>query len=163
MAMGSGLLGSLRRMLGKIPFIGGAAASALGFLPFAIGGALGVEPTLQLARFLSPYLPAIPSSLYYVGTSLVVAALVQKFLPVAPATREKIAVAIAAAGGGVAFYKMRTGQDADVQTETGMLEMAGVGGFAGMLGDSLGLGDGFQTSIVPYAGYGGYGSAIYGV
>lgn len=135
------MFGGLSRMFAKIPLVGGFLSGALGFVPFAVGGAVGVEPTMQLASFLAPYLPSIPSSLYYAVVSLVVAAVTSKYAPVAPATREKLAIAIASAGGGVAYYKWRTGQDAELESEAGFLQYSGVSAF----------GDGFQTAIVPFA------------
>ena len=140
---------SLQRMLKKVPVVGGMLAKMAAFAPYSAFGALGVEPTMIAAKFLGPYLPQVPASVFYAGTGLLVAALIQNFLPVAPATRAKLAIAVASAAGGVGYYKWRTGQDTDVATETGALMLSGVGSWA----------DGLAYKVAPN----GYGSTlIYG-
>jgi hypothetical protein len=54
--------------------------------------------------------------------------------------KKNLAIAIASGGGAVGYYKWRTGSDAEVIAEAGMLEMSGVGGF----------GEGMLSRVVPY-------------
>lgn len=111
-------------MLNKIPVIGPLLAQVVGFAPQALFGALGVEPSLLAAKYLGGYVPQLNSSLFYVLVSAVLAALVGRFAPVSPALRKQLAVALAAGGGAVGYYKWRTGDSATVAEEA-----------AGMWGD----------------------------
>lgn len=140
--------------LRKIPLVGGFLAEMFGFIPYAALGALGVEPTMWASTLIAPYAPMMPASLLYAGTGAIVAALVAKFAPVAPATRQKLALAIASAAGGVAYYKWRTGQDAPAAGEMGLLEMK-----------LRGFGDGGAYNVVPMGnaqGSLGLGAVVYG-
>lgn len=130
-------------MLAKIPVVGPFLASVVSFALPAVAGAVGVEPTMWLASMLGPYVPQIPTSLFYPVASLIAAAVVQKFggLVLSPENKEKLAVAIAAGGGAVGYYKWRSGSDGDVASEAGMLEAAGFSSPFGEYGPS---------AVVPY-------------
>jgi len=134
-----GALAGIKRSLRKIPLIGRPAADMVGFAPYAAFGAAGVEPTMMLAKWLTPYYPRLNSSVFYAGSGLLVAALVSRFAPVSPAIRQKLAIAIASAAGGVAYYKWRTGTDAPMAGEYGLLEY----------GDSA-YGDGGAWAVAPF-------------
>ncbi len=126
-------------MLRKIPVIGGLLSTAAGFIGPTLAGILGVEPTMLAAKFLGQYVPAMNSSLFYVLVSLGLAAVAGTYLPINPATRKLIATGIASAGGGVAYYKWRTGQDGAMSGE-----MAGLPAYSGLLGD------GGAYAVVPF-------------
>ena len=66
-------------------------------------------------------------------TGLLVAAMV-KFLPFGTAAmKNQLAIAVASAAGGVGYYKARTGADAEMAAEAGMLELRGVGNLGSVL------------------------------
>ena len=111
----------------------------VGFAPYAAFGAVGVEPTMMLAKWLTPYYPRLNSSVFYAGSGLLVAALVSRFAPFRSPIRQKLAIAIASAAGGVAYYKWRTGTDAPMAGEYGLLEY----------GDSA-YGDGGAWAVAPF-------------
>jgi len=131
---------SLAQTFRKIPVIGPLLANMVGFIGPAAFGALGVEPTMQVAKLVAPYAPQMNASLFYALSALGLAAIVNsKWNPMSKSMKEKLAIGIASAGGGVAYYKWRTGQDASLSGEYGMLE----------------YGD-FQYAVIP--GYGEYGA-----
>ena len=130
-------LTALKKSISKLPIIGKTLASTLGFLPTGLFGALSVVPTTMLARTLGQYVPAMNSSLFYVLTGGLLAAIVQNTSFLGKALHQKLAVAIAAAAGGVAFYKYQTGADGDMAGEIGML--------GGPIGDLAG-----GYAIAPY-------------
>lgn len=133
---GSGIEGFLKR----IPLVGGLLANIFGFAPHALFGALSVEPTMWAAKFLAPFVPMVPASLFYPVVGLLVAAIIKAVPFGSAALRDKLAVAVAAASGGVGYYKARTGMDAEMGAEAGMLELRGVGNLGSIL------------QIRPYAG-----------
>ena len=142
----------LKSSLKKIPVVGPILAQMAGFVGPAVFGAVGVEPTMMAAKFLAPYVPQLPASLFYAGSGLLLAAVVQKFAPVSPALKQKLAIGIASAAGGVAYYKWRTeGGDTSLSGEYGRLT-----GYGDL---EINLGDGMATSVVPFgrASYGSYG------
>ena len=119
--------------LRKVPVVGPMLASMAGFTPQAIFGALSVEPTMWIAKMAAPYVPMVPASLFYPITGLFTAALVQ-YLPFgSPAMKKQLAIAVASAAGGVGYYKARTGADAEMAAEAGMLELRGVGNLGSVL------------------------------
>ena len=119
--------------LKKIPLVGGILANMAGFAPQAVFGAISVEPTMMAAKFLAPYVPMVPASMFYPLTGLLVASLVQ-YLPFGSAAMKKqLAIAVASAAGGVGYYKARTGADAEMAAEAGMLELRGVGNLGSVL------------------------------
>ena len=123
-------LTNLKRSLKKLPVVGGPLSDMVGFGPYAAFGAVGVEPTMMLAKYFSPYMPRVNSSVFYAGTGLLVAAIIGRFAPVSPAVRQKLAIAVASAAGGVAYYKWRTGTDASMAGEYGLLEYGDAGAYA---------------------------------
>jgi len=139
-SMIGGLMAPIQRMVSGLPVVGGFLSSVLGFAGPALFGALGVEPTIQFARYFGPYVPMIPTSIFYPLAATIVAAIVHQFAPVSPEMKKNLAIAIASGGGAVGYYKWRTGSDAEVIAEAGMLEMSGVGGF----------GEGMLSKVVPY-------------
>lgn len=150
-------------MLKKIPLLGGLLGSAFGFLPFAAFGALGTEPILWAASGIGRFLPGIPTSLLYALSGTAIAAAVASFLPgVSPETRKKLAIAVASAGGGIAYYKWRTGEDTDAATEIGALELSPFGRLElGSVPRAPGMGDAWET--VPLsAASASYGAVSYG-
>lgn len=122
----SGILGSLQSMVGKLPIVGGVLKAMVGFIGPAAFGAIGVEPILLLTKFAAPYVPFIPTSLYYPVAGLILAALVRRFAPVSESMKEKLAIGIASGAGAVGYYKWRTGSDLEVAHEAAGLDMAGV-------------------------------------
>ena len=146
---------TIQATLKKIPFVGGTLAAMVDFLPQALFGAVSVEPTIMVAKFLSPYMPQMPASVFYGATGLLVASLV-RFIPgLTKSTKDKLAIAVASAAGGVAYYKMRTGSDTEMASEAGMLELRGVGNLGGLLQvrPYAGMSAGHQTM---FAGHGGH-------
>ena len=123
-------LANLKRSLKKLPVVGGPLSDMVGFGPYAAFGAVGVEPTMMLAKYFSPYMPRVNSSVFYAGTGLLVAAIIGRYAPVSPAVRQKLAIAVASAAGGVAYYKWRTGTDASMAGEYGLLEYGDAGAYA---------------------------------
>lgn len=143
-------------MLKKIPLIGGALSSMVSLAPTALFGAVMVEPTMMAAKLLGRYVPNLPAPLFYAFAGLVVAAIVKsKFIPLAPSTKDKLAIAAASAAGGVAYYKFRTSGGAPESTaeEVGALELRGYSGPFGML--ELRGNSGFSGA----SAYGEYGPA----
>jgi len=143
-------------MLKKIPLIGGALSSMVSLAPTALFGAVMVEPTMMAAKLLGRYVPNLPAPLFYAFAGLVVAAIVKsKFIPLAPSTKDKLAIAAASAAGGVAYYKFRTSGGAPESTaeEVGALELRGYSGPFGML--ELRGNSGFAGA----SAYGEYGPA----
>jgi len=147
-----GMMKGLEKQLKKVPVVGKLLASAAGFLTPTALGALAVEPTLMVAKFGGRYLPTMPSSWFYVGTGLVLAAAVANTKFFGAAFHKKLALAIASATGGVAYYKWRTGSDVEMATEAGALELHGIGSWA----------DGLAYSVLPMSGAANYGATIYG-
>ena len=133
-------------MLKRIPLIGGMLASVFSFAPHALFGAISVEPTMWAAKFLAPFVPMVPASLFYPVVGLIVAAVIKAIPFGSSALRDKLAVAVAAASGGVGYHKARTGMDAEMGAEAGMLELRGVGNLGSIL------------QIRPYAGMLGGGA-----
>lgn len=132
----------LGSMFSRIPIIGGFLSSIVSMIPFAGAGAVSVEPSMWLAKWLTGmgWFESVPSSLFYAVSSLVLAALVSKFAPLSGANKKLLATAIAAAGGGVGYYKWRSG-DSELPEEVGQLMLSGWGGGPAALG--------FQEDVVP--------------
>lgn len=129
----------LAAMLKKIPLLGGVLSSMVGLVFPAALGAVSVEPTMLAAKFLGKFVPSMPSTLFYPGVGLLLAALIKgvggRFM--SAQLVDKLAVAAASAGGAVGYYKWRTGQESDMAGEMGLLEYAGYG-------------DGFYSRVVPF-------------
>lgn len=128
--------------LAKIPVIGPVLASAMGYVPHSLFGAVSVEPVLFVTQMASPYLPAaMPFSLTVGLGGLLVGALVKRFGPFSAGTNEKLATACVAASAGVAYYVWRTGDDAPAAEKMGSLVSAGLGNpLAGaIMGDAGGV------------------------
>lgn len=142
-------------MFKKIPVIGGVLSSMFSFLPQSLFGALSMEPVMAVTRIVSGYFPQAPASVVYVGVGLLLASLVPLVPMLSAATKSKLAVAVASASAGVAYYKMRTGLDTEAASEAAQLEMSGAG--FGALGALLQRSTGrtFQgTGQMSYAGGG---------
>jgi hypothetical protein len=135
--------------LAKIPVVGGVLSSIVGLFGPALFGAVSVEPTMLAARYLGPYIPSVPTSVFYPVAGLLLAGIVKAFGPklMSKDLADKFAVACASAGGAVGYYKWRTSQDQEVAAEAGMLEYAGahVSGY-----QEAGFGDGFAQRVVPF-------------
>lgn len=133
----------------KIPLVGGVLASVIGMIGPALFGAVSVEPTMMAAKYLGPYVPSVPTSVFYPVAGLLLAGIVKAFGPklMSKDLADKFAVACASAGGAVGYYKWRTSQDQEVAAEAGMLEYAGarVAGYS-----EVGFGDGFAQRVVPF-------------
>lgn len=148
-------------MLRKIPLIGGTLAHMATLAPTALFGAIMVEPTMMAARMLGRYVPNLPAPLFYAIAGLLVAAVVKsKFIPLAPSTKEKLAIATASAAGGVAYYKFRTSGGAPETTadEVGALELRGYKGPFGLLelrgyGRTPAYGDYGPAAVMPLGTY----------
>lgn len=120
-------------LFNKIPVVGPVLSSMFGFAIPAVFGAVSVEPVMWVAKALAPFVPQVPASLFYPLVGVLVAALV-RFVPgLSPETKRSLALAVASAAGGVGYYKARTGADAEMATEAGLLELRGVGGFGSIL------------------------------
>jgi hypothetical protein len=132
--------------LAKIPVVGPALSKAFSFLMPAGLGAVAVEPTLMAAKFIGPMIPAVPASVFYVGTGLILAGFVASTKFLGAKFHKDLALAIASATGGVAYYKWRTGSDCSAAEEAGALEINGVHGWA----------DGLAYAVQPYSGYGAF-------
>lgn len=105
----------------------------LGFAPQAFFGAISVEPVMWIAKMAAPFAPMVPASVFYPLVGLFAASVIQ-YLPIGDkAMKDKLAIAVASAAGGVGYYKMRTGADMEMAAEAGMLELRGVGGFGSIL------------------------------
>lgn len=143
--------------LRKIPLVGGMLSNIAGFAPHALFGALSVEPTMWVAKMAAPFLPMVPASVFYPLTGLFVAAMV-KYLPFGSAAMKKqLAIAVASAAGGVGYYKARTGADAEMAAEAGLLELRGVGNLGSLLTVRPDLaGYGYAYNPVSYADGGAY-------
>lgn len=115
-------------MLSKIPIVGGLLASASSFLLPAGFGAVAVEPILALTQFAAPYLPLwMPFSATIVVGGVVLGAVVKRYGPFAAATNDKLAVAVASAAGGIAYYEWRNGGDGPVGPKAGLMIASGMG------------------------------------
>lgn len=126
-------------MLAKIPLIGPVLANAAALLMPAGLGALAIEPVMAIVKLASPYVPMMPASMFYAVAGLLLGGVVQLLPFGSSQLREKVALAIVSASGGVAYYKFRTGQDVEVITEAQVVEMAGAG-FGGLIpGPSTGV------------------------
>lgn len=140
-------ISSAQGVASKIPLIGGLLSSALGYIVPMVLGAIGVEPTMQLAKFTGQYVPNMNSSLFYLGTGIITAALAKMLLPktgfVSGDMAGRIALAIASGAGAVAYYKHRSGDSKDMGSEMGALEVA------------MGDGFGFAEAIAPLGMFGG--------
>lgn len=159
-------------MLGRIPVVGKFLAAMFSFAGPVAFGALGVEPIKQIVKF-APRLPLIgdqlaslPASVMYAGAGLVAAALIKRFGPMvmSSAMADKFATAVAAAAGGVAYYKWSTGQDTDTASEMGLLEVTGP--LAGLtMGQRPIPGYSDAYAVMPMGSDFGnaYGGPIYGV
>lgn len=160
--------------LKRIPLVGPALAGMVSFLPQAAFGAISVEPTMWLAKFLGPWMPAmLPAGLLYAGTGVLLGALIKaKFVPLNEKLKNDLAIAAAAAGGAVGYYKWRMpGQTETVAEEMGLLELAGVGGgfgsllevYPGVLNGYGGYGDPSAYSVGPYnTSSESYAGVVYG-
>ena len=117
----------------KIPLVGPVLSNMFSFAPQAVFGALSVEPTMWIAKMAAPFVPMVPASVFYPIVGLFTAAMVQ-YLPFgSTAMKKQLAIAVASAAGGVGYYKARTGADAEMAAEAGMLELRGVGGLGSLL------------------------------
>lgn len=139
--------------LKKFPIIGGLLASMASVLPFAAFGAIGVIPTQFVAGLVARYAPMVPASWVYLLSGALAAALIDNLPVGSKELRQKLAIATMSAAGGVAYYKMSTGQDMDVGDE-----MAGIAAFGSPFGRLLGMSQSFgnpgPTAVYPlgYAG-----------
>ncbi len=153
-------------MLKKIPLVGGLLASMAALIPTTLFGAIMVEPTMMAAKLIGRYIPNLPAPLFYALAGLVVAAIVKsKLIPLAAATKDRLAIAAASAAGGVAYYKFRTsgGAPETVADEVGALELRGYSGPLGLLelrglgglsrGFSGAYGDYGPTAVMPLGTY----------
>jgi hypothetical protein len=112
----------------KVPVIGGLLASLYSFTPAAIAGALSVEPGLAVAQLLARYFPALPSAILYPIAGMTVAVAFEQFAPIKDdKLRRELAIAMAAGGAAVGYYKKRTGQDKPAAVEMGALVYNGMG------------------------------------
>lgn len=122
-AMGKGLA--------KIPVIGPLLASMIGVVGPAAFGAVGVEPILAVSQLAARYAPNLPTTALYPLSGLFLAAAtdlyIGKWIGLKPELRRNIAVALAAGGGAVGYYKWRTGQGATAGEEMGALILSGLG------------------------------------
>jgi hypothetical protein len=148
-------------MLSKIPVIGPTLAAMVSFAVPAVFGAVSVEPVMWVAKALAPFVPQVPASLFYPVVGVLVASLI-RFVPgLSTETKKSLALAVASAAGGVGYYKARTGADAEMATEAGLLELRGVGGLGSILQirenrQLSGYGYAYNPHYVTYAGA-GYG------
>lgn len=159
----------LAKMVKKLPFIGKPLATALALSGASALGAVSIVPTTAIAGLVGRYVPNMPSWLFYglVGAGFAGFVGSTKFL--GASFHKNLAVAIAAATGGVAVYKLQTGDNGSMAEETGRLlvrsPMAGLGNLLGTLVV------GRRQIAGPVAGYGpsavrpmpnsGYGGAPY--
>lgn len=154
--------------VGSIPLVGPFLAGILNFAPLAALGAISVEPTLWVASMLGGLVPQLPASWVYALMGLVTGGLILAFAPVAPAFALQLATATAAAAGGVAYYKWRTGLDTEMGSEMGLLTLNGIGALTLVPQSYRGLtvkpsySDGFATRVEPFPGQ-SYGGHVVGV
>jgi hypothetical protein len=140
-------LSPVQRLVAKFPLVGGFLSSAVGLLAPAGLGAVSVEPTMLAAKYLGKYVPNLSASVFYPAVGLLLAALVKSTSFLGKNFHDKLAVAVAAAGGAVGYYKYRSGQDSSMAGELGALEMAGY-----MIeGETMaGWGEGLAQRVVPF-------------
>jgi hypothetical protein len=129
--------GTLKRMVGRLPFIGGPLAGAIALSGASALGAVSVIPTTLLAQFIGPYVPNLNSSIFYALAGLGLAGFFGSTKFLGAGFHKALAIATAAAGGAVAVYKWQTGDDAPMAAETGRLLISSpVAGFgAAILGN----------------------------
>lgn len=137
--------------LSKIPVIGPLLASFASFLPHAVFGAISVEPTMAVASLVGRFAPGLPASATYALAGSIAAAGISMLPFGSRDLRAKLAIAAASAGGGIAYYKWRSGQDTDAGSEMHGLMMAGYGGPMGLLTAT--------PNAFAGAGYGAYADA----
>jgi hypothetical protein len=130
-------LAGIQQSVKKVPVVGGMLADVVGLGIPAAFGAISILPIEMGLKAGGRFLPPMLQKVSFTVGGLVMGALAKRFLPATAATRDKIAVALATAGGAVDFYRMRTGQG----TVAGM-EAAETAGFGAELGE-LEIMDGF--------------------
>ncbi len=119
-----------RNGFSKIPVVGGVLSSLFSFTPGAIAGAAGVEPTLAVAQMIARFWPTLPTAFLYPLAGMTMAVVFEKFGGIVikdDRLRREIAVAFAAGGAAVGYYKKRTNQDRPAAAEMGALIAAGMG------------------------------------
>lgn len=130
-------LAGIQQSVKKVPVVGGMLSDVVGLGIPAAFGAISILPIEMGLKAGGRFLPPMLQKVSFTIGGLVMGALAKRFLPATAATRDKIAVALATAGGAVDFYRMRTGQG----TVAGM-EAAETAGFGAELGE-LEIMDGF--------------------
>lgn len=128
---------SMTKQIEKIPFVGPALAATFGVVPSALVGAVAVEPQLMINDQLSSWYPEMKSSTSHALAGILLGAATTALVPwLGKVTKMKaldknlgklLGAAIASSGGGVAYYIMRTEQDAPVADQMGALALRGVG------------------------------------
>jgi hypothetical protein len=114
----------------KVPLVGGLLAAAYSLVPAAAVGAIAVEPTLAVAQMIARYYPRLSTAFLYPLAGVSVAALFHEFAPaslVGKQTKRDLAIAMAAGGAAVGYYKMRTRTSEPAAKEMGALVLSGLG------------------------------------
>jgi hypothetical protein len=149
----AGLFTKVATMVKGLPVVGPFLASAISMGGTAVLGAVAVEPTLMLAKFVGPYFPSVSTTVFYPLVALGLAAAVKNYLSgvLGDKMADDFALAIASAGAAVAYYKFRTGSDSDVQSEAAGLEVAApLAGIADLAGGMAGFAGGEAYRVVPF-------------
>ena len=155
------------KKLEKIPFIGPFLAASVGMVAPAAVGAVSVEPQLLVNQGLARIYPNMPASIAHAVSGILLGAATVAFLPktklVKKDTAKMLGAAMAAGGGAVGYYIMKSQQDATVEDAMGALALRGVSfgnpistvaqGLAG-----VGTLHGSTHSLPDYGSY-GYGNA----
>lgn len=133
----------IQKTVGKVPVVGPMLASLVGFVPTSAFGALSVEPTLAVAQLLARYVPALPTNFLYPLSGAILGAATDAYIGpmigLKKETSRQLAVAMAAAGGGVGYYLWRTGRSTTAGAEMGTLLLSGYGSpIAGAIMGDLG-------------------------
>jgi len=145
------------KQIGSIPVVGGFLLGTVSLVIPAALGAVSVEPTMRLASVIGDKFPQLQTSWFYPLVGLGLAGIIKAGSSMVDSkdlksALDKLAVAVAAGGGAVGYYKYRTGTDVSVKTEMGLLAMA-----SGDLEEDLGseYGDGAYSRVVPLDGRAG--------
>lgn len=162
-----GAIKGVQRAVKNVPVVGGVLSDVVGLGVPAAFGALSILPIEMGLKAGGRFLPPALQKISFTVGGLVMGALAKKFIK--GAQGEKIAIALATAGGAVDFYRFRTGQGTVQAMEAA--EAAGFGELEIQEMGELEIMDGFgELEIMDsMGGYGeleimsGYGDMAYDI
>jgi hypothetical protein len=152
-SMASGAQRKVQSLLGKLPFVGGILAGAVGVLGTSLSGAIGVYPVTYIMPRVAGYVPSWLKPFAYTAVGATAASLI-KAIPdrwVKIPYKGYIATSVAAAGGALDAYRYKMGQSMSL----GSLMLAGPDDVGGVddFGDIGDVGnDGGPRACHEYAG-----------